>query len=44
MFIETRDDCTLGDFSCGRNDNNAIFKTMRRKFGKLYFVRTDVKQ
>lgn len=44
MFIETMDDCTLGDFSRGRNDNNAIFKIMRKKFGKLYFVRTDVKQ
>ena len=44
MFIKTRDDCTLGDFPRGRNDSNAIFKTMRRKFGKLYFVRTDMKQ
>ena len=44
MFIKTRDCRTLGDFSCGRNDNNAIFKTMHKKFGKLYFVRTDIKQ
>ena len=43
MFIKTMDDCTLGDFPRGRNDNNAIFKIMRKKFGKLYFVRTDMK-
>ena len=44
MFIKTMDDRTLSDFPRGRNDNNAIFKIMRRKFGKLYFVRTDMKQ